>query len=107
MSLYVFLLALSDNLRQEALARGPAMYYVIDGELLLDVNEQTLSLRNGELGGPELFAPMETFTRLGARATTQTSAVVVTQAAVVEMMRATPGFARKLGPRRAGKRVNA
>ena len=29
----------------------------------------------------------------------------LTQAAVVEMMRSTPGFARKLGPRRRGKRA--
>ncbi|PRP97707.1 hypothetical protein ENSA5_32160 [Enhygromyxa salina] len=88
-----------------AVAPGPALYYVLRGQLQLVVDETLLSFGAGEVGGSDLFADEGAATLKAATATTKATAVVVTKEAVAALSGYMPGFARSLGPMFNGQRV--
>jgi CRP-like cAMP-binding protein len=88
------------------LITGPALYYVLEGELEVSTNEHEVSLGVGEFGGPDLFDASPLIAKASATAKAATRAVVLTQRAITAMMHSDPGFARALGPHAASKQVN-
>jgi hypothetical protein len=91
---------------QGKLVSGPAIYYVLDGELNVCTNGHTILVCPGELGGPDLFDATQAVAEFTAKATTKSHAVVLTQRALTQTMRGDPGLTRTLGPRLAGDVVN-
>jgi hypothetical protein len=78
---------------------GPALYYVLSGELHVSGAEQMVSLGAGEIGGPDLFDTSGLMTASPAQAVSKARAIVLTQRALFDMIRCDPGIARSLGPR--------
>lgn len=85
---------------------GPALYYVLEGELEVNTSEQLLSLSVGEIGSQDLFTPSSVVATSAAQAASTARAVVLTQRALNDMIRSDPGFARSLGPRAHGEVVS-
>ncbi|KIG15303.1 hypothetical protein DB30_05730 [Enhygromyxa salina] len=86
--------------------KGPALYYVVEGELSVSNDDQTVSLGVGELGGPGLFDEGVQVNQFAAKSVNEARAVVLTQRALMDQIRADPGLARALGPRGYGKELN-
>jgi hypothetical protein len=85
---------------------GPALYYVLSGELQVSSAEQIVSLRAGQIGGPDLLDTSGLMAASAAQAVSNARAVVLTQRALFDMIRCDPGIARSLGPRSFGQGVN-
>ncbi|WP_106089776.1 hypothetical protein [Enhygromyxa salina] len=85
---------------------SPALYYVLEGQLTVSNDEQTVSLGVGELGGPGMFDDSPQANQFAAQATDEARAVVLTQASLLDQIRTDPGLARALGPRGLSKAVD-
>lgn len=86
---------------------GRAVYFVLRGELELIINEDTVLLPVGAMSEAAMFGG-EDDELLAARAPRgDATVVVITEEAIKEMIRTTPGFARTLGPLVRAKRVES
>jgi hypothetical protein len=74
-----------------------ALYYVLDGVLEIETDDETLFIGPGSLGGPDVFR--HSTRELGTpTSSTETHAVVIDGRALYEMVLSNPGFGRSLGP---------
>ncbi|MFV8753101.1 hypothetical protein ACNOYE_21340 [Nannocystaceae bacterium ST9] len=80
---------------------GPtAVYYVLEGEVKLQVDDESKTIDVGEMDGADLFTPTsEAVTISSVSAVSEASVVQLTRSALETCMRQFPGFARTLGPR--------
>ncbi len=80
---------------------GPAaLYYVIDGEVKVQVADESKSIEVGELDGADLFATQSEAASISPPVvTSETAVVTLTRTALEACMRSLPGFGRTLGPR--------
>jgi hypothetical protein len=87
---------------QPDLIVGPtAVYYVIEGELKMQVDQEEKTIGVGQLDGANLFVSPEEASSVSLPTPVgDTSAVMVTKDMLWTAIRQLPGFARSLGPRR-------
>ena len=80
---------------------GPtALYYVIDGQLQVSVEDEAKSIEVGQMDGADLFTPEAEAQAISQpKAIGETTAVSLTRTALETCMRQIPAFARSLGPR--------